>query len=143
MPDNVFVDRNLWIYLFLVSNDAEDIAKRNRVKRLLNEYPDIVISNQVLNECSNVLFTRYGITPDRIEHYLRQLLVIAELRFLDDHNTFDALALLRNYHLSFYDALIVSTALEADCRLIFSEDMQDGQKIRERLTIINPFETKS
>ena len=143
MPDNVVVDTNVWIYLFLVSDDAEDTAKRNRVKGLLNEYPDIVVSNQVLNECSNVLFTRYSITPDRIEHYLRQLLTIAELRLLDDHNTFDALVLLRNYHLSFYDALIISAALEAGCRLIFSEDMQDGQKIREQLTIINPFETKT
>ena len=47
------------------------------------------------------------------------------------------------YGFSFYDSLIVAAALEAGCTTLYSEDMQDGQRI-EGLTIRNPFaETRS
>jgi len=37
------------------------------------------------------------------------------------------------------DSLIVAAALDAGCTLLYSEDMQHGHKIDDRLTIINPF----
>jgi predicted nucleic acid-binding protein len=40
--------------------------------------------------------------------------------------------------LSFYDAFIVAAAGLAKCGLLYSEDMQDGQRI-EQVTIRNPF----
>ena len=42
------------------------------------------------------------------------------------------------YKLQFYDALIIATALENGCNILFSEDMQHLQIIDEGLTIINP-----
>ncbi|HYQ91954.1 MAG TPA: PIN domain-containing protein, partial [Candidatus Competibacteraceae bacterium] len=42
------------------------------------------------------------------------------------------------YGFSFYDALIVASALEAGCTCLYSEDMQHGQYL-EGLTIENPF----
>ena len=39
---------------------------------------------------------------------------------------------------SFYDSLIVASALEAGCVRLYSEDMQHGQRV-EQLTIVNPF----
>jgi predicted nucleic acid-binding protein len=43
------------------------------------------------------------------------------------------------YGFSWYDSLIIASALEADCGQLFSEDMQHGQVISDRLTIVNPF----
>ena len=40
---------------------------------------------------------------------------------------------------SVYDALIVSAALGAGCKTLYSEDLQDGQIINRQLTIRNPF----
>ncbi len=40
---------------------------------------------------------------------------------------------------SFYDALIVASALEAGCTTLLSEDMQDGLVVEGRLTLRNPF----
>lgn len=40
---------------------------------------------------------------------------------------------------SFWDSLIVASALEADCDTLYSEDMQHGRLISRRLRIINPF----
>jgi predicted nucleic acid-binding protein len=41
--------------------------------------------------------------------------------------------------LSFWDSLIVASALAADCHFLASEDMQDNLKIKGQLMIINPF----
>jgi len=143
MQDKVFFDTNLWVYLFLSSSKTEDISKRDKIKDLLKDYPDIVISNQVLNEISNVLLRKYKIDNNYVEQHLRKLLNIVELYLLDDNNTFDALTLVNRYCLSFYDALIISAAIDANCNILFSEDMQDGFKIENKLTIINPFNSLS
>ena len=46
-----------------------------------------------------------------------------------------------NTRYNIYDALILSAALDAGCNLLYSEDMQHGQKIRS-LTIRNPFKKR-
>ena len=46
------------------------------------------------------------------------------------------------YNLAFYDSLIVAGALEADCRTLYSEDLQHGQQI-DGLTIVDPFRADS
>ncbi len=50
-----------------------------------------------------------------------------------------ASALREQYAFSFWDSLIVSSALSADASALYSEDMQDGLVIEDRLRIINPF----
>jgi predicted nucleic acid-binding protein len=39
---------------------------------------------------------------------------------------------------SFYDSVIVASALLAECKVLYSEDLQH-QVIEKRLTVINPF----
>jgi predicted nucleic acid-binding protein len=56
---------------------------------------------------------------------------------LDTHQ--EALAIAEKYRYKVYDALIVASALEARCTILYSEDMQDGQVFDRRLTIRNPF----
>jgi predicted nucleic acid-binding protein len=51
-----------------------------------------------------------------------------------------ALRIAARYDYHVYDALIVAAALQADCELLYSEDMQDGHVIDRRLTIRNPFD---
>lgn len=41
--------------------------------------------------------------------------------------------------MTIYDSLIIATALEASCTTLYSEDMQHGQLIENKLLIINPF----
>ena len=42
------------------------------------------------------------------------------------------------YRFAYYDALIVASALDAGCATLYSEDMQDRQRI-EGLTVVDPF----
>lgn len=52
----------------------------------------------------------------------------------------EAWSLQDRHQLSFWDALLVASALAANCSVFLSEDMNGGQKI-EGLTIVNPFTT--
>jgi predicted nucleic acid-binding protein len=42
------------------------------------------------------------------------------------------------YSLSYWDSLIVANALNADCAILYSEDMQDGLQVEQSLTVVNP-----
>ena len=55
----------------------------------------------------------------------------------DTHDA--ALRIAAKYGFSFYDALIAAAALEAECTILYSDDLQDAQVIEERLTVRNPF----
>lgn len=50
-----------------------------------------------------------------------------------------ALKVGERYSFSWYDSIIVSSALEADCDILYSVDMQNSQLINGRLRIVNPF----
>jgi predicted nucleic acid-binding protein len=50
-----------------------------------------------------------------------------------------ALNLAERYQYSYFDSLILASALEAGCQILYSEDLQDGQRIENQLTIVNPF----
>ena len=59
--------------------------------------------------------------------------------FLDTNVLIKAFELLQKYNFSYYDSLIVSSALENDCKILYSEDMQDGLLVENKLKIKNPF----
>lgn len=50
-----------------------------------------------------------------------------------------ALDIRERYNFSWYDSLIVATALEVGCDILYSEDMQNGQEIEGRMSVVNPF----
>jgi predicted nucleic acid-binding protein len=50
-----------------------------------------------------------------------------------------AVSIAEEYGYSIYDALVASAALEAGCKTLYSEDLQDGQIINRQLTVRNPF----
>jgi predicted nucleic acid-binding protein len=51
----------------------------------------------------------------------------------------EALQMYSHYRLSWYDALIVTAAVEADCAVLYSEDFQDGQRFG-KTRVKNPFD---
>ncbi|MDP3684232.1 MAG: PIN domain-containing protein [Ignavibacteria bacterium] len=137
-----FFDTNLWIYLFLKSEDKGDQKKHTVVKNLLTRQPHIVISTQVLNEFSNVMLSKYRVASGVVSSYIESIISMAEIRLLTEHETIKALRLKSKFSISFYDALIVASALEANTDTLYSEDMQTGLSIENKLTIVNPFLTE-
>jgi len=50
-----------------------------------------------------------------------------------------ASALIKKYKFQLFDAIIVASAIENHCKILYSEDMHDGLVVDKSLTILNPF----
>ena len=135
MKDKIFIDTNIIIYCY--SNS--EMEKQIICQKLFETYSELNISKQVINEMTNILFKKFKLSSFDIKNTVEQ---ISNIAFTCDFN-FDtqikAIELKDKYNLQYYDALIIATALENHCNIIFSEDMQHNQIIENQLTIINPF----
>ena len=98
-----------------------------------------LISVQVLNECSNVLIKRQKIDKSLVRDTLQDILKFVSVEALGMPIVETAWVLLNRYRFSYFDSLILASALTAHCQILYSEDLQHGQVIDGRLTIINPF----
>lgn len=127
-----FVDTN--VLLYLASGDDQ---KADRAEVVLAQGG--TISVQVLNEIANVLRRKMEMSwPDtRVFLDMVRALMNVEPLTWETHET--GLRIAERYGLSIYDAMIVSAALIAGCDTLFSEDMQDGLVIDNRLRLVNPF----
>jgi len=63
----------------------------------------------------------------------------SELCYIDMLTIKKALALKAKYGYTYYDCLVLASALLYNCNILYSEDMQHNQLIDGRLKIINPF----
>lgn len=97
------------------------------------------LSVQVLNEFTAVSRGKQQRDWREIAEAVSDVLTMVDppLELTLDLHTI-ARALAEDHRLSFYDALVVASAIEAGCDTLFTEDMQHGRKFGE-LTIINPF----
>lgn len=127
-----FVDTNVIIYSL-----SDDNHKRRQALTLIASKP--VISVQVLNETANTLQRKLKFTPSAIQFVLKQLIQECELVPLFPQNSLTAVDIMTRYRFSFYDSLIIASALSANCTRLYSEDMQHLQVIENQLTIVNPF----
>jgi predicted nucleic acid-binding protein len=136
MSDRAFVDTNVLVYLF--DRDAPD--KRGRARTLLAELGGrAVLSTQVLQEFF-VSVTRKLARPlpeDEAEAAVRDLARLDVVE-LDVALVLQAITRARRQRLSLWDSLIVEAALARGCEVLFSEDLQHGQKLGA-LRIENPF----
>ena len=128
---NIFFDTN--VLLYPVSGDS---AKANRSEELL--VSGGVISIQVLNEFASVAIRRYGVEIAKVREVLLVIRTLCAVKPIDVETHELGLELAERYRYSIYDSMIIAAALRAGCTTLFSEDLQDGQKI-QTLTIRNPF----
>jgi predicted nucleic acid-binding protein len=127
-----FFDTNVLLYLI-----GSDSVKADRAEQLLSSGG--VISVQVLNEFASVASRKQRMPWPEIDDALagfRDLFRIEPLT-IEVHK--HGMALARDHGFAVYDALIVASALAAECDLLYSEDLQDGRRIEGAMTIRNPF----
>lgn len=127
-----FLDTNVLLYLL-----SGDEPKADKAEALLSGRA--IVSVQVLNELANVAIRKLGLTWRELGHLVEAVRAKCEVQPLTEEVHDQARELAERYRLSFYDASIVSSALEAGCRVLYSEDMQHGFKVGRTLTIRNPF----
>lgn len=132
MKDKVFIDSNVILYLF--SNIK---LKKQLAKKIVKENP--MISVQVLSEVSNVLYEKFKTDPASIITIINRLSDICRIKNISLKTITSALEIVQKYKYSYYDSLIISSAVENQCAVLYSEDMSDGQIIEKKLKIVNPF----
>ncbi|MDO9307496.1 MAG: PIN domain-containing protein [Deltaproteobacteria bacterium] len=140
MKYSIFIDSNIWIYAFLDSE--KDHEKQRKILTLLEEIPadsTVISSVQVVNEFHWILFRKYGIDEATIKAKVTKgLAVFASVVPLDFKVYQDAFRIRDKYNISFWDSLIVASALDNKCTLLYSEDMQHGLLIDNKLKVVNP-----
>ena len=133
MSDNLFVDTNILVY-----SVADDLRKRVIAEELLMQ-DLIVISPQVISEFVAVTLRKRILEPTKVTEYARKFLRAFQITVTSAETIAIALEIMTKYRLSYWDSLILAAALESSCSVVYSEDLQAGQVIEGRLTIINPF----
>ena len=126
-----FIDTNVLIYAH------ESGAKSETARQVI--LTGGVISVQVLNEFAAVLRRKFRLEWAVIAAALADVrAALGPVRPVDVEIHLHAVALARSHGFSFYDALIVASALAAGCDTLLTEDLQSGRRV-EDLTIVNPF----
>jgi len=138
MNGSVFLDTNVLVY----ANDAGEPAKQHTARTLLKDAlhaENGVISVQVLSEfwvtVTRKLQKPLSLQTARQEAELFHLMTIVDL---DSALFYDAVRLQELYQISYWDAQIVAAADTAGCTVLYSEDLNAGQKYAH-VTVVNPF----
>lgn len=132
MPAKVFIDTNVVIYAL-----GPNSAKVTFAAPLFAHHP--TISTQVLSEMANVALKKLALPLSETRKLLVTLESLCRVEIIVPATMHRALDITGRYGFSWYDSLIVATALEAGCDTLFTEDLHHGQVIEGSLTVTNPF----
>lgn len=136
MTDPFFVDTNLLVY----ADDRADPEKQATARDLLRSALASGagrLSTQVLLEFFAVATRKLDLTAPEARHRVELYSSLPVFR----PSVVDLLAAIDLHHahqLSIWDALIVQSALSSGCRVLYTEDLQDG-RVFDSLKVANPF----
>ena len=134
----IFIDSNILVYNVYGTEEQKKLI--NRI--ITHEDNTPILSTQVLKEFTNVsIRKKLHKTSVELKKHLtkaKQSFIISDITL---ETIIEAIDLRERYKYSFYDSLIIATALESKCTVIYSEDLQHKQIIKKKLEIRNPFIT--
>lgn len=137
MPERIFIDTNILIYLYSTESDKQQI-----VLSLFESEHTFCLSTHVLMEFCNVLLKKLKYPRADVEIALEDFKAHFEIVEVSMATIEKALHIQERYRFSFFDSLVLATALQANCVSLYSEDMQHGQRIENTLRLWNPFQVK-
>jgi len=126
-----FFDTNVLLYLL-----SDEKAKADRAETLLAEGG--CISVQVLNEFTSVALRKLGLSIAELRDILDAVRGVCRVLPVDEETHDLGLDLIERHRFATFDAFILAAALQGGCRVLYSEDMQDGRQL-SGLVIRNPF----
>jgi predicted nucleic acid-binding protein len=128
------IDTNILLY----THDKTDQTKLKIALKLLGTHP--MISSQVVSEYLNVSkrllkhFNKMEILDFCAEKMSECTIHPVELSTIKLAKHF-----IQRYDFQIFDSIIVASAVEAGCEVLYSEDMQHELSVNRQITIINPF----
>jgi predicted nucleic acid-binding protein len=136
VSERTFIDTNVFVH----ADDRSAAKKRPRAISLLDELireSRAVISTQILQEYFVVATRKLGV-PAEVARRKVDALSRLDVVVIRPELVLAAIDLHRLHSISFWDALVVRSAVAAGCARVMSEDLQDGQVI-DGVRIENPF----
>jgi len=138
MQNRIFIDSNIWLYLILQDDDEKyKIIEKYLIKNNLNS--TFIITYQVINEVANIML-KNNFTEIEVRENIEYLFKVCTLQDFTKEIMLTASSVREKYSISFWDSIIIGSAIFAKCDLLISEDMQDGLMIDNKLLIKNIFE---
>ncbi len=134
MPDKVFIDTNVLIY-FISSEEG----KKMKAKDVIFSSQDIYISSQVISKFISVCLSKELLGLEEIITLVNDLIEALRFSSVEESTIKKALQIKKDSKYSYWDSLIIASALKNNCSILYTEDMQDGQVVDGNLTITNPF----
>jgi predicted nucleic acid-binding protein len=136
MTDKVLLDTNLWVYFY----SKDPLEKYQRVEEILRTHPrSIQISTQVLGELFHVLTRKKFTSETDAVNIVSSLINSFPILPIEPANVMQAMEVKQKYGYSYWDSLVLATALLHNCSILYSEDMHHDQLINATLRIVNPF----
>ncbi len=137
--ERCFLDTNILIYCF----DHKAPEKRRVSQFLLDKAISSgngVISHQVIQEFVSVAQSKFKIplTQSKTVGFLDDCLFPLWKSYPSRELYLSALEIQKSYETSWWDSLVIASALDCECRFLITEDLTHGLAIRE-MEIVNPF----
>ena len=139
MSDRFFLDTNIFVYTFDKTAPKKAARSSELIRRAL-ETGQGIVSYQVVQEFFNLALRRFAepMSGPDAEQYLsttfRPLLAVHSSHALYGL----ALQSCARHKLVWYDSLILASAIEGRCTVLYSEDFQHGRRFGG-LRIENPY----
>lgn len=132
----VFLDTNVFLYAFLNQDVAKKTIAANLIAQSVNGHNGYV-SFQIVKEFCNIMVRKSGKSAAEIEKAVAifgmMQMVPGSLQLVRK-----ALALRETYGLQFYDSLLLASAEQSECAILYTEDLNDGQMYGS-VKAVNPF----
>jgi len=136
MKDKIFVDTNIWLYAFMEQDSQKSsISKEIIDKNIERTY----LSTQILNEICINLLKKANYSEKEIKYLIKNLNDVYEIFPIRVEDCIKASEIRGKFYISYWDSLVIASALNNKCSVLYSEDMQHNQTIEGKLKIINPF----
>jgi len=129
----IALDSNILIYNHCLNDEEKMLISLN----LFNETP--IISTQVISEYFNVMRKKFKTEKNELMELCSSWLEKCTVQPVILSTIKLAQSIVRKYDFQIFDGIIVAAALEADCDILYSEDMHNGLVIEDKLKIVNPF----
>lgn len=131
---SIAIDTNIIIYCF---DENLHSSKKIAALNIISQSP--AFSSQVLSEVINICHKRWKYSKQNLVRVANFLLQNCKLHSIDIQEIALAHQLISKHDFQYFDALIIASALNNNCTILYSEDMQHQMLVENKLTLINPF----
>ncbi len=130
----VAIDTNIMLYAL---DDFYPDKQNISIDIIANNKPSFC--SQSLSEFTNVCLRRWKFPKSRVAEIIKTYLQQCTYVAVSEDILIKSIDIMAIYDFQLFDSIIISSALETGCSILYSEDMHDGQIIEKKLKIVNPF----